>query len=146
MLTGQTIRYSSRFDDLKHATEGSAGIDLRAAESVVIPVSAKKVVSTDTVVEIPPGHVGLVFVRSSLGFKHGICLANSVGVIDSDYRGDIGLALMNHGQSPFEIQEGDRIAQLIVMPYVRALMTRVPLSDLTVTERADGGFGSTGVK
>lgn len=87
-------------------------------------------------------YVALVFARSGLGIKQGVCLANGVGVIDSDYRGEIGVGLVNLGDNPYTVRPGDRIAQLMVTPVVRP--TVVPVSELDETDRGAGGFGSTG--
>ena len=92
--------------------------------------------------EIPEGHVMLVFSRSGHGFKNDIRLANCVGVIDSDYRGEIGVGLVNLGSEPYTVQPGDRIAQLMVVPVVRPVL--VQAEELDETDRGAGGFGSTG--
>ena len=89
-----------------------------------------------------PEYVALVFARSGLGIRKGVCLSNGVGVIDSDYRGEIGVGLVNLGDAPYTVQPGDRIAQLMVVPVVQPAVTVV--DDLDETERGAGGFGSTG--
>jgi dUTP pyrophosphatase len=122
-----------------YATEGSAGADLSAAESVTLAPGGRAAVSTGISVEIPPGHVGLVWPRSGLAVRHG--LDTLAGVIDSDYRGEVKVVLVNHGLEPFTIAVGDRIAQLLVQPVVRARFTRAALAP---TARGAGGFGSTG--
>lgn len=124
------------------ATEGSAGIDLRAAKSVVLEYNQTELIPTGLKVEIPKGHVGLVFLRSSLGAK-GYRLSNGVGVIDSDYRGEILLPIHNLVPAKFvSILEGDRLAQLVVLPIVSGAF--VGVEDLSETDRGSGGFGSTG--
>jgi dUTP pyrophosphatase len=123
----------------EYATEGAAGADLRASEPVTLPPGGRAAVPTGVNVEIPPGHVGLVWPRSGLAVRHGI--DTLAGVIDSDYRGEVRVVLVNHGQEPFTIAAGDRIAQLLVQPALRARFTR---SAVAATARAAGGFGSTG--
>jgi len=99
---------------------------------------------TDLRVEIPKEHVGLIVPRSGLGRK-GIVLVNTVGVIDSDYRGEIGITLQNTGSVPVEIAHGDRVAQMLIVPYAKVQLERVEdVSALSETERGVGGFGSTG--
>ena len=128
-----------------YATPGSAAMDLHACmeEAVVIPAGGRKVIPTGIAIALPsPDYVALVFARSGLGIKHGIAPANCVGVIDSDYRGEIGVGLVNLGDAPYTVQPGDRIAQLMVVPVVQPAVTVV--DDLDETERGAGGFGSTG--
>jgi len=125
------------------ATSGSAGADLCACleSDVVINHGERKLIPTGLAVEIPEGHVGLMFARSSLG-KQGVSLANGVGVIDSDYRGEMGMLLINHSGEPFTVKNGDRIAQLVVLPVCGA--DYFADDGLSETERGTGGFGSTG--
>lgn len=126
------------------ATEGSAGADLFACleETIVLSAGERRLISTGIGVEISEGFGGFVFPRSSVAGKHGISLANCVGVIDSDYRGEILVPLINHGNADYEIKDGDRIAQLVILPVETA---QYELSDsLSDTERGTGGFGSTG--
>ena len=128
-----------------YATPGSAAMDLHACmeEAVVIPAGGRKVIPTGIAIALPsPDYVALVFARSGLGIKHGIAPANCVGVIDSDYRGEILVGLQNSGDTDFTIQPGERIAQLAVMPV--ALPDMLEVETLTDTERGTGGFGSTG--
>ncbi|MDF2686250.1 MAG: deoxyuridine 5-triphosphate nucleotidohydrolase [Clostridia bacterium] len=127
-----------------YGSEGAAGIDLTAfinEEITIIPTEIT-LVPTGICVEIPIGYVGLLFVRSSLGVKHGITLSNSVGVIDSDYRGEIKIGLCNTSSLKYTIQQGDRIAQLVLIPYLKVNVNEV--EELSSTERNQGGFGSTG--
>ena len=126
------------------ATSGSAGFDLCAALDAPLTLEPGKLASVPTgiAVKLPEGSVGLLFGRSGLGVKHGITLSNSVGVIDSDYTGEIFVGLCNVSDEPYTVMPLDRIAQLIVtspMP-----VTLVPAEALEVTERGEGGFGSTG--
>ena len=133
----------------EYATEGAAAMDLRAAldegESVVLEPGARALIPTG--VHISPERkdvVAVVAARSGLGIKHGISLSNGIGVIDSDYRGEIGVGLINNGDKSFKIERGDRIAQLMFMPVCHA---RFDLCDsLDETDRGEGGFGSTGIK
>ena len=122
-----------------YATEGAAGADLRAAEALTLAPGARAAVATGISVEIPPGHVGLVWPRSGLAVRHGI--DTLAGVVDSDYRGEVKVVLVNHGTEPVAIAAGDRIAQLLVQPVVRVRFTRAALAP---TGRGAGGFGSTG--
>jgi dUTP diphosphatase len=123
----------------EYATDGAAGADLRAAQPVTLAPGGRAAVPTGLHLEIPPGHVGLVWPRSGLAVRHGI--DTLAGVIDSDYRGEVNVVLVNHGQEPVTIAAGDRIAQLLVQPALRARFTR---GAVAATTRAAGGFGSTG--
>ena len=126
------------------ATEGSAGADLFACieDDMVIEPGKIKMIPIGIAVEIPMGYCGFVYPRSSLGSKFGITLPNSVGVIDSDYRGELRVPLINHGEKDFTVKNGDRIAQLVIMPVEKPIYE---FSDeLSATERGEGGFGSTG--
>ena len=128
-----------------YATPGSAAMDLHACmeQAVVIPAGGRAVIPTGIAIALPSaGYVALVFARSGLGIKHGIAPANCVGVIDSDYRGEILVGLQNSGGTDFTIQPGDRIAQLMITPVVQASVQMV--DDLDQTQRGAGGFGSTG--
>ena len=127
------------------ATEGSAGADLYAvceSDFIEIPPHETVLVHTGFAFEIPDGFVGLVFARSSLGTKRGLAPANKVGVIDSDYRGEVMVSLHNHSNTLQRIDNGERIAQIVIVPFLKADFV---LSDeLDDTERGAGGFGSTG--
>ena len=127
------------------ATSGSAGFDLYAAidESVKIPAGGNAVISTGIAIALPSdGYVALIFPRSGLSVKHGIGMLNSVGVIDSDYRGELSVGLINHFKTPYTIEPGERIAQLLIMPVIPPLLLEVDELDDTV--RGEKGFGSTG--
>ncbi len=129
-----------------YATEGASGMDLRAytEEPIVLQPMERMLVPTGLYVEIPQGYEGQVRARSGLAIKKGIGLVNSIGTIDSDYRGELRVPLINFGSEPFEIQNGDRIAQLVIAKYEKV---EVELTDeLNDTERGEGGFGHTGVK
>ena len=125
-------------------TPGSAGYDLCACvqEPVVLEPGDSFAFPTGLAAEIPAGCVGLMFTRSSMGVKHGITLPNSVGVIDSDYRGELVVPLRNYGKEPYAVQPGERVAQLVVLPV--CLLPVVEAEELSATGRGAGGFGSTG--
>ena len=129
----------------KFATAGAACMDLCACidAPVTLEAGARALIPTGIAIALPSAdYVALVFARSGLGIKQGVCLSNGVGVIDSDYRGEIGVGLVNLGQSAYTVQPGDRIAQLMVTPVVQP--TVVQVSALDDTDRVAGGFGSTG--
>lgn len=142
------MRFKKLHPNAKQPTYGtvySAGADLYACEG------AKDIMPGDTVVihtgialEIPTNHVGLIFARSGLATKRGLAPANKVGVIDSDYRGEIKIVLHNHSRYSQSVEQGERVAQLLVIPYGRVYFEEV--EELTDTERGNGGFGSTGEK
>ena len=126
-----------------YATPGSAGLDLLAAidGEIQLAPGARMAVSTGIAIELPLGVEAQVRPRSGLALNHGITCLNSPGTIDSDYRGEVGVILINHGREPFVIERGARIAQLVVAPVTRiALVT----GQVDETERGAGGFGSTG--
>lgn len=127
------------------ATAGSAGVDLFACmgENIVIMPDERQLIPTGIAVSIPEGFGGFVFPRSSTASKYGISLSNCVGVIDSDYRGELKIAVINHGKEPFVINNGDRIAQLVILPVESAVYHFT--GELSETVRGEGGFGSTGI-
>ena len=120
-----------------------AGLDLYAAEQIGIPVLGRNLVSTGIAVAIPPGHVGYITPRSGLAHSNGITVLNAPGTVDSGYTGEIKVNLINHGQAPYLVQPGERIAQLIIqkieLPWVQEV------NDLPTSERSTNGFGSTGL-
>lgn len=126
-----------------YATTGAAGMDVVSAETVTIAPGGRQAVPTGFACAIPEGYEIQVRPRSGLAFKHGITVPNTPGTIDSDYRGEVKVLLINHGDSDFAIARGDRIAQLVIAPVTRARFTEV--ADLDDTARGSGGFGSTGV-
>lgn len=129
-----------------HATEGAAGLDLRAylESPVTLQPGERKLIPTGLVMEIPRGYEGQVRPRSGLALKHGITVHNAPGTIDEDFRGEVGVILINLSNMPFTIYSGDRIAQLVVAKYEKVEFV---LSDnLSETERNEGGFSSTGIK
>jgi dUTP pyrophosphatase len=124
----------------EYASPGAAGADLRASAAVLIPPGGRAAVATGLHVAIPAGHVGLVWPRSGLAVRHGI--DTLAGVIDSDYRGELRVVLVNHGEEAFRVEAGERVAQLLVQRVERAAFTRA--ESLDETPRGTGGFGSTG--
>lgn len=125
------------------ANPGDAGVDLHAAEDAHIGPGERWKVGTGIAVEIPAGHAGLVLPRSGLADRHGIALVNSPGLIDSGYRGEIGVLLLNTDPAEiFRVSEGDRIAQLMIVPYVDP--EPVEVEELSPSERGGDGFGSSG--
>ena len=125
-----------------YATAGAAGMDVVAAEDVVIAPGARHAVETGLALAIPHGFEVQVRPRSGLALKHGITVPNTPGTIDSDYRGELKVILINHGADDFAITRGDRIAQLVVAPVVQGAWLEV--AELDDTARGAGGFGSTG--
>ena len=145
----QTVRYQKldeRAVEPHYGSAAAAGADLYAVMDAPLTLSPGEtaLVHTGIAVEIPAGFVGLVCARSGLATKRGLAPANKVGVIDADYRGEIMVALHNHGPMPQTIDHGERIAQLVLVPYLTAAYQ--PADSLTDTERGAGGFGSTGSK
>jgi dUTP pyrophosphatase len=129
-----------------YETTGSAGMDLRAAVPADAPLTlapgARALVPTGLKIALEPGWEAQVRPRSGLALKHGITCLNSPGTIDSDYRGEVGVILINHGAEPFVIQRGERIAQMVIAAHAQALIAEV--DSLDETARGAGGFGSTG--
>lgn len=125
-----------------YATAGAAGMDVVSAEAVTIDPGARHAVATGLALAIPEGYEIQVRPRSGLALKHGITVPNTPGTIDSDYRGELKVILINHGAEPFVIARGDRVAQLVLAPVVQAAWNEV--DELDATERGEGGFGSTG--
>jgi len=134
--------YNGKF----YQTSGAAGFDLRyiGNEPIVIPSGENKLVPTGLQMEIPDGFYLAIHPRSGLAVKHNITLGNAVGVVDSDYRGEIQAIIYNAGNNDFVINEGDRIAQAVLMKHEKVKFDFV--DELDETERGEGGFGSTGVK
>lgn len=147
-LTELTIRIS-RVDtagaDLRlptYATQGSSGMDVRSSIDLMAKPGETVLVPTGFQIEIPAGYEAQVRPRSGLAIKHGIGILNSPGTIDSDYRGEVKVILANFGKEDFQIRRGDRIAQLVIAPVVRAVLEEVQSVD--ETKRGSGGFGHTG--
>lgn len=130
----------------QYATPHSAGVDLRANLDAPITLAPgqRALIPTGLFVELPEGTEAQVRPRSGLAFKHGVTVLNAPGTIDADYRGELGVLLINHGQEPFEVKDGERIAQLVVARYEQVAFEEVV--DLSTSERGAGGFGHTGRK
>ncbi len=129
-----------------YETDQAAGMDLRAAISEDLPIALapgmRKLVPTGLIIELPGGHEGQIRPRSGLALKHGVTVLNSPGTIDADYRGEVQILLINHGNEPFIITRGIRVAQLIVAPVIQTQV--VETEELSTTTRGGGGYGSTG--
>lgn len=125
-----------------YARQGDAGLDLAAAATVTLEPGGRELVPTGLRVAIPDGYAGLVLPRSGLALRSGVTVLNAPGLIDSGYRGEIGVLLVNHGAEPVTIQRGERIAQLVIQPVARAELVEV--RELPGSRRGEGGFGSTG--
>jgi dUTP pyrophosphatase len=125
-----------------YASQGAAGLDVVAAETLTLAPGQRHAVATGFALAIPDGYEVQVRPRSGLALKHGITCLNTPGTIDSDYRGEVKVILANLGDAPFEVVRGERIAQLVPAPVLRAMLAEV--GDLDATARGSGGFGSTG--
>lgn len=128
-----------------YETEGSAGMDIRAFidEPIIIGPGKRALIPTGLFMEIPSGYEVQIRARSGLAVKYGIGLTNGIGTIDSDYRGEIKIALINWGEEPFTVNNGDRVAQMVVCRYEQAVLEAA--DELSETTRGAGGFGHTGV-
>jgi dUTP pyrophosphatase len=137
---------NSQHDSPEYATSQSAGLDLRAnlTESITLKPLARTLVKTGLFIELPEGHEAQVRPRSGLAYKKGITVLNSPGTIDADYRGEIGVILVNLSEEEFVIENGERVAQLVIAKHEQAQWVEV--ENLDETDRGAGGFGSTGVK
>lgn len=142
----QRVRENSDLPLPKYESELSAGMDLRAdiSEPVVVKRLSRKLVPTGIAVEIPVGYEAQIRARSGLALKKGIALVNAPGTIDADYRGEIGVILINLGEEDFLIERGERIAQMVISPIIQPQIQEV--QTLSDTSRGEGGFGSTGQK
>ena len=125
-----------------YETKHAAGMDLRAAEDAILPPGGRALIATGFAIALPEGFEAQVRPRSGLAAKHGVTLLNSPGTIDADYRGEIKVILINHGEAAFAVKRGDRIAQMIVAPVTRVVLKES--RELSGTGRGQGGFGSTG--
>ena len=144
-MTTVEIKRLPNNDDLPlpaYETAGAAGMDLRAADAVTLKPGARALVPTGLSIALPEGYEAQVRPRSGLAVKHGVTVLNSPGTIDSDYRGEIKVPLINHGQEDFLIARGDRIAQMVIAPVTRIGWAEVEALDDTA--RGSGGFGSSG--
>lgn len=128
----------------EYATDHSAGMDLRAnlETTIILEPGAYKLIPTGLFIELPEGTEAQVRPRSGSAFKHGVTVLNAPGTIDADYRGELGVLLINHGTEPFEVKDGERVAQLVVSRYERIRFEEN--ADLRASERGTGGFGHTG--
>lgn len=152
MLTLEKTQVNLKIKKLSHAvsepfyaTEGSAGMDLCAAieTSVFLKPMERYAVPTGLIFEVPIGYEAQVRARSGLSIKHGLCLANGIGTIDSDYRGEVKVLMINLGTKTFTINPGDRVAQVVICPVMKANLEIV--AEVGETDRSAGGFGSTGI-
>ena len=130
----------------QYSTPQSAGLDLRASldKPVVLQPGERSLIPTGIKLALPPGMEAQVRPRSGLAYKHGVTVLNAPGTIDADYRGDIGVILVNHGSVAFTVEDGSRIAQMVLAKYEQVAWEEV--RELPDTDRGDGGFGSTGIK
>lgn len=140
----QKLPHGEGLDLPFYATTHAAGADIRAAvdEDVVIEAGKHALIKTGFAMALPDNYEAQIRPRSGLALKHGVSVLNTPGTIDADYRGEVGVILVNHGSQPFTVQRGDRIAQMIIAPFVQADFQQ--LSELSETERGAGGFGSSG--
>ena len=131
-----------------YASSGASGADVRAFinEDIIIPPGGRALIPTGLRLAIPHGYEIEVRPRSGLALKHGITVLNTPGTIDADYRGELGIILINLGQESFTAQPGMRIAQLVLAPIVQAVFALVEKEELVATSRGDGGFGHSGIK
>ena len=127
----------------EYAHPGDAGMDVRSVEDKTIPQGGRALVRTGLVMMLPPDAEAQVRSRSGLAIKHGVAVLNSPGTIDAGYRGEVGVILVNHGEKPFSVERGMKVAQIVVAPVVRAEIAETDETDATA--RGAGGFGSTGV-
>lgn len=128
----------------QYTTLGAAGLDLRANldSPIILEVGQRALVKTGLFISVPQGYEAQVRPRSGLAYKHGVTVLNTPGTIDSDYRGEVGVILINHGQEAFEIKDGERVAQLVIAKHETIEWS--PVETLEESERGSGGFGSTG--
>jgi len=145
MLNSTTIKVITEGQKLEYATPQSSGMDLRANndETIILKVGERKLIPTGIKVQLAEGTEMQIRSRSGLALKKGIIVWNAPGTIDADYRGEVGVILYNGGDEDFEINKGDRIAQAVVVPYLKAFVNYV--DKLDDTQRGEGGFGHTGV-
>lgn len=141
----QRLEHARDLDPPRLATAQSAGLDLLAAVETarVIEPGGRALIGTGIAIALPSGYEGQVRPRSGLALKHGVTVLNAPGTIDADYRGEVGVILINLGDAPFTVERGQRIAQLVIAPVTRVRLTAVPVLEDSL--RGGGGFGSTGV-
>jgi dUTP pyrophosphatase len=138
----QRLRHGEGLPVPVYASDGAAGLDVVSAEDLTLAPGQRHAVSTGFAIAIPDGYEVQVRPRSGLALKHGITCLNTPGTIDHDYRGEVKVILANLGSEPFEVRRGERIAQLVPAPVLKASFVEVPM--LSATSRGAGGFGSTG--
>jgi dUTP pyrophosphatase len=138
----QRLPHGNGLPSPSYATEGAAGLDIVAAEDLILAPGERHAVATGFAIAIPEGYEVQVRPRSGLALKHGVTCLNTPGTIDHDYRGEVKVILANLGSEPFEVKRGERIAQLVPAPVTKAHFSEVV--ELTETSRGAGGFGSTG--
>lgn len=141
------VRFKKLDERAQVPTYGSlsaAGADLYALDGVELQAGETALIHTGIAMEIPEGYAGLIYARSGLATKRGLAPANKVGVVDADYRGEIMVSLHNHSSQAQRVDAGERVAQLVITPFLRVEFDRV--ADLSDTDRGAGGFGSTGTK
>ncbi len=140
----QRLPHGQNLDSPHYASAHAAGADLRAAidEEIVLQSGEHMLIPTGFAMALPIGFEAQIRPRSGLALKHGIAVLNTPGTIDADYRGEVGVILINHGQQPFHVQRGDRIAQMVIAPVKQAIWREE--KSLDTTERGSGGFGSSG--
>ena len=138
------VNYTGKHELPQFETAQSAGMDLRAniEAPVVLQPGDRALIPTGIKMALPDGYEAQIRPRSGLAYKHGITVLNSPGTIDADYRGDVGVLLINHGHEPFTVEDGMRVAQMVVAQYSQFQWE--PVADLSATDRGEGGFGSTG--
>ncbi len=136
------LRLDSEFPLPEPAHEGDAGVDLRATVTTTLAPGERRLIPTGIAIAVPPGHVGMVTPRSGLAIRHGISMVNAPGIVDSGYRGELQVIAINHGSEPVVLERGERIAQLVVVPFVTPEFE--PVEALPDSERGAGGFGSSG--
>lgn len=148
-MTSPLVQFVKRHPDAKlpvYATKGAAGADVCAVEAYYLPAKARVLIQTGLDCVIPKGYELQVRPRSGLAFKNRVTVLNAPGTIDEDYRGGLGVILINHGDAGFVINKGDRVAQIVVAPVVRAVFGFIEEDQVEETARGTGGFGSTGMK
>ncbi len=140
----QRLPHGEGIDFPHYATDMAAGADLRAAieETLTLEPGEARLIPTGLAMALPEGYEAQIRPRSGLALKHGVTVLNTPGTIDADYRGEVGVILINHGDVPFVIQRGDRIAQMVIAPFVQASFEEA--ESLSETARGSGGFGSSG--
>ena len=142
----QRLAHGSDLALPRRATADSAGMDLLAAvlDDIVLPPGGRALIPSGIALALPPGHEAQVRPRSGLALKYGVTVLNSPGTIDADYRGEVGVLLINHGDAPFTVRRGERIAQLVIATVLDCVLEEA--ADLPGSSRGGGGFGSTGLR